>query len=245
MNNIKEFSYKYWLLILIFAIIVVAIPCIFLIPSKYGTIDQSDGQAIVSYCGSILGGLLTLIGVKMTIDSETKKSNKELRNQLKPILDVTIKDYEISSSIIHVLLELQNIGRGEANKIKIISDDIYDEFHRYCHFFKNENHHVLYGDKSIPIGCQFLPKIKLEKMKEDEIFTAFYRIEYENIFDEKQGDFLFKVEVRKADSRSSLKEIIDNIDKPQLKWKPNVTICKEKDFGVETVVTNASINDSK
>ena len=116
MNNIKEFIKKHWLSILIFSIIVVAIPCIFLIPSKYGTVVQSDGQTIVTYCGSILGGILTLIGVLITIKSERNINIEVLAYEHKPCLEIDYIDKSEEGENKYYL-EVTNTGLGEAVEI--------------------------------------------------------------------------------------------------------------------------------
>ena len=73
-------------LLIVILVVVIGLPIIILTPSPIGVIPRDIGIAIVGYCGSIIGGFLTLYGVWWTIDDSQKARSKELELQHMPIL---------------------------------------------------------------------------------------------------------------------------------------------------------------
>lgn len=128
-------------LLLVILVVVVGLPIIILTPSPIGVIPRDMGIAIVGYCGSIIGGFLTLYGVWWTIDDNQKARSKELELQYCPVLNVDFvrrdKDHRnhLGTEIImcfnhewfndadlfftEQLIELSNVGRGEIQQTKI------------------------------------------------------------------------------------------------------------------------------
>lgn len=128
-------------LLLCILVVVIGLPIIILTPSPIGLIPRDIGIAIVGYCGSIIGGFLTLYGVWWTIDDNQKARSKELKLQYCPVLNADFvrkeKDHSnhLGSEIILLfrhewfndadlyyaeqLIELSNVGRGEIQKTKI------------------------------------------------------------------------------------------------------------------------------
>lgn len=129
---LKNFVRENTKLILGFLILIILIPCILLIPSKYGCIPQNIGFQLLSYSGSIIGGFFTLYGVWWTIIDQNKKRKEELAIHYKPILM-----FELDTNITNndsqgiFTIKVNNSGRGEAlvNKdslsVKIKNLEIY------------------------------------------------------------------------------------------------------------------------
>lgn len=90
----------------------------------------------IGYYGSIMGGILTLLGVKMTIDYSREQSKMDAINKIMPIFKMTADAITVSKRIGDFLgdisnqlydgekicagisLELQNIGLGNAYNFK-------------------------------------------------------------------------------------------------------------------------------
>ena len=128
-------------LLLVILLVVIGLPIIILTPSPIGFIPRDIGIAIVGYCGSIIGGFLTLYGVWWTIDDNQKARSKELELQYCPVLNADFVQLEkghsnhLGSEIILLfkhdwfddadlyfaeqLIELSNVGRGEIKQTKV------------------------------------------------------------------------------------------------------------------------------
>lgn len=80
----------------------------------------------LGYIGAILGGGMTLIGVRWSIDIQNKQQKRELSNQYKPILLINNKDFSYSENCdeMHLKFKLANVGRGEALDINVSIIDI-------------------------------------------------------------------------------------------------------------------------
>lgn len=122
-------------------VVVIGLPVVILTPSRLGFIPRNIGVAIVGYCGSIIGGFLTLYGVWWTIDDNKKARSKELELQYCPVLNAGFvqRNKEHSSRLgteiillfkhewfddadlifVDQLIELSNVGRGEIQQTKI------------------------------------------------------------------------------------------------------------------------------
>ena len=76
----------------------------------------------LGYIGAIIGGLLTLVGVLMTINYENKKRKEELSIQFKPIIQPYCKEIDEIDGFIETIMVLQNDIRSESkeNIIKIV-----------------------------------------------------------------------------------------------------------------------------
>lgn len=94
MNKNLKNSFRFKMIIRI-VIVAIIIPIVFLTPSPYGIIPIEIGSALVAYCGSILGGLLTLYGVWITIDNSKKEKREEISIQYMPILRIEDKKTEL------------------------------------------------------------------------------------------------------------------------------------------------------
>lgn len=100
--------------------------------SSIGFIDSTNYQGWIGFAGSIIGGSMTLVGVALTIDRQRKAKIDELSIQFKPILNIKRKEEDSSlvdttNKNITILLNLENIGRGEADLTSIN----VDEFHLF------------------------------------------------------------------------------------------------------------------
>jgi len=126
--------------IIILILVIVCLPVIVLCPSDIGIIPRDIGIAIVGYAGAIIGGSLTLYGVKWTIDDSNANRKKELDLQYCPILtsDVVEKKEPIYNSCseltvlyghpcfsrtdakdMNKLIKLTNVGRGEIQSVQL------------------------------------------------------------------------------------------------------------------------------
>ena len=114
--------------IMIGVLAVILSPIIIYILNNLKIIPLKIDDTIVGYCGSILGGALTLIGVIWTINYE-KKARKEdiiaqedqridnLAIQYRPILKVKIHDIKNNNDCYKITYI--NCGRGEAINIRL------------------------------------------------------------------------------------------------------------------------------
>lgn len=150
MNNFFNENKKLFLIILSISII---IPIIILTPSPIGIIEYETGLTLIGYCGSILGGFLTLYGVWWTIKDSDKKALEQKQNfinqqklldaqrrydiamQYRPILHCQVKNYVVmeNNSILVVYFNLKNTGRAEALNIHIESSSTHPVFSKVTH----------------------------------------------------------------------------------------------------------------
>lgn len=93
------------------------------IKSPFGFIVPEQYDAWIGFYGSIIGGVLTVLGVWWTIDDNNKKKQEELSIQYRPILrlqannsNIRIQDYHGKKCLITKLI---NVGRGEALDCKV------------------------------------------------------------------------------------------------------------------------------
>ncbi len=126
MNKFFNENKKIFIIILSISII---IPIILLTSSPIGIIEYETSLTLIGYCGSILGGFLTLYGVWWTIKDQEVKRYEDLALQYKPILRAIPPVYDDEKIIItksdnklllfNIILYIENIGRGEALDIEI------------------------------------------------------------------------------------------------------------------------------
>lgn len=136
----KRFLNKNKKTVIILILVIVSLPIIVLCPSDIGIIPRDIGIAIVGYAGAIIGGLLTLYGVKWTIDDSNANRKRELDLQYCPILtsDVVEKREPIYNSCseltilyehpsfsktnakdMNKLIKFTNAGRGEIQSVQL------------------------------------------------------------------------------------------------------------------------------
>ena len=145
--------------ILLVILLIILVPIILLTPSSIGVVTKDTAYILITYAGSIFGGILTLIGVSITIDYQNKNSIENLAIQFKPIIKIDRYKNTIDSiSDMHTLfLIIKNIGRGEANKLKIVfSEDC--EIENY-----NGNYRNQYNVDTFPLQEELEIKIKYYK----------------------------------------------------------------------------------
>lgn len=180
-----------FILIIIISVSIL-IPLIFLLPSNIGTIESEDGRTIVSYCGSIIGGPFTLIGVLWTIKETKKDKTLELHIQYSPLLYIKKKEYALSNveELEKILFnfEISNSGRSEAKKVCICLDEMKDYEYRV--------HDPKGNDDSI--NYEFIPQNTTEKIKisfskkdkspfnKNDIISTQINIVYQSIFNEEK-----------------------------------------------------------
>ncbi|MFR7592465.1 MAG: hypothetical protein ACLUVC_13575 [Longibaculum sp.] len=131
----KDFIIENKQLLISFVIISIMLPIIILLPSPIGFITYETGLTIIGYCGSILGGFLTLYGVWWTIKEQKKdlmfqqknidiQRQNDLAIQYKPIFSLEfshsiVYNFLASNTAISFYLTFKNIGRGEATNINV------------------------------------------------------------------------------------------------------------------------------
>ena len=67
-------------------LVIIIFPALMLLFSKYKLLSQKICLTLIGYGGAIIGGMLTLLGVKMTINDNKKQKEKELFFQYRPII---------------------------------------------------------------------------------------------------------------------------------------------------------------
>ena len=168
---------------------------------KYGVkidIFNNPGN-VLSFYGSILGGIITLVGVIITIDYERRIKNKEFELQYKPILKlegIKLGTHENTNCEIDIYtdkcfsrlefpktcLSLKNVGRGEMLNvsfsniaIEVISSNRKKPFHI--------NFSSLPECKQIPSGENVTFVLGFEKpmtfrVGSSELFNISFDVEY-------------------------------------------------------------------
>lgn len=110
--------------LIIFAILIIIIPLILYkiltTPSIIGIINIAHVGDFIGYYGAVLGGLLTLAGVRVTIKRQEISDNKNRAAQYKPILTLVNQTTEelIQTSIRYsnIGIAIQYFGRAEDDK---------------------------------------------------------------------------------------------------------------------------------
>ena len=137
----KEKSYLIFIIGIIVFILLVTIVLLTLdLVDITRYIKLSNKYDWLSYIGALLGGLMTLVGVVLTIEYERANNRKELSIAYRPIIDPYVGTDKIEGDIIEseikqvgdfkgtktlpIDLVLQNKGRGEAKNIRIIETNI-------------------------------------------------------------------------------------------------------------------------
>ena len=135
---------KYRKLFFIILFLIILLPVILLVESPIGVIPNDKAFAILSYSGSILGGLLTVLGVVLTLYESKKQFNEEKSLQYRPVFQYDIKKERVhftqAGEIIflfhdemfinehHYYLEekiiLKNVGRSEVDDLFIEISDV-------------------------------------------------------------------------------------------------------------------------
>lgn len=143
-------------IIAIILIGVIAFPIIILTPSNIGILPPDIAWQIVGYGGAIIGGLLTLLGVWLTIEHQNNQRREDLSIQYKPFLIVdreldtcegylyrefsfctfctskngTIPQYmelsDLYNDNVKIMLLVKNIGRGNVCDWKFLEYKIKD-----------------------------------------------------------------------------------------------------------------------
>lgn len=150
----------------------------------------------INFFGAITGGFLTLYGVWWTI-KEQKNDLKKQQNQFeiqrledlaiqyKPLIKISDYDENIITDINHnkhtLSFSIKNIGRGEANKLKIkFNDDI--EILDYNTDSKNTYYiNTFPSDEMHLIKIEFYKKLNDKEATEEDRTIEFY-IYYEDLY---------------------------------------------------------------
>ena len=172
---------NYIILILVIIIIPFFIKSIFI---------NTFGDVLITYLGSIFGGLITLLGVYLTIRYESNNRKKDLELQYLPIINATVTDNIILSKKSKILrflsgskdfndldfydykkiIKIINVGRGEITKVDI---SVYN--YELVQELDSSSYHLGFLDDSnfiniVPVNDYFsilidLPKIKTKSSK--------------------------------------------------------------------------------
>ena len=172
---------NYIILILVIIIIPFFIKSIFI---------NTFGDVLITYLGSIFGGLITLFGVYFTIKFESNNRKKDLELQYLPIINATVTDNIILSKKSKILrfisgskdfndldfydykkiIKIINVGRGEITKVDI---SVYN--YELVQELDSSSYHLGFLDDSnfiniVPVNDYFsilidLPKIKTKSSK--------------------------------------------------------------------------------
>lgn len=204
-----------------FLIIAILFPAIILVKTPIGVIPSDTGELIVSYGGAILGGFLTLYGVWWTIETNKEKEREDRALQYRPMFQYDIcqtehkhqQNGEINFSFaceyfnntdlkyLPYMIKLENIGRGEIEKIdfkickkKLISASFGEfdknKFLEMTSFLGNEyiNFIPVNGTVYIQLG---VPEIKKEYISEFRssfwiLLETTLDMNYKGLFSEKR-----------------------------------------------------------
>lgn len=174
--------------------VIIILPFLILTPTDYGIFEKSDAQAIVSYLGAIIGGALTLVGVRWTINDQNKnklldnkryekEKQESLRIQYRPILTVSneIGRPILLDNSIMCNLKIENKGRGESKNIQISikSDDCIT-------IIKDISKSFLTPEDSLIIEFYITKKLlenNSEKINESDKFTCKLVFEFDDLVD--------------------------------------------------------------
>ena len=83
---------------------------------------------ILGYCGAILGGGMTLLGVTMSISYNDDINKKANAMQYKPIVYIgppknrKVYEIDLKNNLVYIIANITNIGRAEAKNVKSIKD---------------------------------------------------------------------------------------------------------------------------
>lgn len=189
-----KFIKENWKILLPFLIVAILFPIIILVPSPIGIIPKDVGLQIVGYVGSILGGFLTLYGVWWTIKEQKKdlleqqqrldnQRREDLAIQYKPLIKISEWDAHISTNLNkHTLsFSIKNIGRGEANRLKIKFDDDIEiiDYNTDCknHYYIN----TFPSGEIHPIKIKYHKNLNSNEATEEDRIIEFY-IHYEDLY---------------------------------------------------------------
>ncbi|MGG0340018.1 hypothetical protein ABEY50_08205 [Priestia megaterium] len=81
-----------------------------------------------SYIGSIIGGLLTLIGVVMTINEQNKGNEKEQIQKTRRLLSLLIEEADINYSLLQKMSELFKTDHDEESALLIDESAFLENF---------------------------------------------------------------------------------------------------------------------
>ena len=89
-------------------------------------LDTDNFERWIGFCGSIIGGAMTLVGVLLTIKFEIKSRNDDDKKKYKPFMfseDKEIIIAKINKQNVDFSFTIYNKGGGEACNVRVISDN--------------------------------------------------------------------------------------------------------------------------
>lgn len=136
-------------------------------PFGLGFINDANRDTWIIFFGTVIGGALTLFGVWWTITNQNKKREKdktehnqerlqELSTQYKPIITAeVVETSEIMGGIIKSKICIKNVGRGEANDLKLSIEQLNgNDYSLYPTTLSNDIYPVLQDNKYEFIFCK-------------------------------------------------------------------------------------------
>lgn len=143
-----------------------------------------------SYAGAIVGGIITLIGVSMTIHSAN-------RNEIKPYLilnEAKDKDTPIEvdgyvdeingGKLIKITIKIKNVGKGVAKNVKLYKEDGKEPFELFPVIEYepnyNEEYFSLISGFNIPESIRAGDKKKIEEFCRQQR-TSYFILAYEDL----------------------------------------------------------------
>lgn len=127
--------------LVLLAVAVLAVPVIFyFLAMRFTWMSQDDLAAVLGYVGAVLGGLLTLAGVRWTIGYEKGVRREDVRLQYRPLLAPNVVESRSRTDMLAVELvtlfkhpafndadpcyegpciSLRNVGRGEIMSLRL------------------------------------------------------------------------------------------------------------------------------
>lgn len=172
-------NYKSILVILVVLILLPFILNFFMhYPTMIGFIDENNQDGWIGYFGAVIGGFVTLLGVKITLDhqrkqdkdnkeKEQKKFQEELRLQYLPYLDITYNenDNSITEKNVPVFIILKD-----------------KEFKIYSNYYEdNPTRNVIY--KKIPFLLKSIGNNSIKSINLKNPFLEEYMILTKNVLE--------------------------------------------------------------
>lgn len=160
-------------------VILVVLICPFIVnfivttESPFGFINSSNREAWISFFGALIGGTMTLIGVRWTILDQSKKRQNDLAIQYRPILQSFPSEVGfrvMDNDIVSIEIEFKNKGRGEAI---INKDSLNIHIQDFCHQHLNTANDIRgWKVNIIPAGDSYIYEYKV--FFDEVLFQKFY-----------------------------------------------------------------------
>lgn len=177
-------------------------------PFDIGFINETNKDSWINFFGTVIGGVLTLLGVWWTINDQERKRYEDLAMQYKPILKAIppvnddekriIINSDDTTLLFNMILYIENIGRGEALDIEISNSECNDLEENLKSLQRNTRISICNHFKSISIigteleclpannNKQLMIQLLVSKYyKEHDVFCFNLDIRFKNTFSKK------------------------------------------------------------